>query len=219
MRSGRIAYNGSNILLNQWPGILSLTRTRTPRTASQIMDIDVPSEPELLQRARLFEHPALAQIYDVYSPGLYRYAMRLLGDQNLAEDCVSDTFARFLQALQANHGPENFLQAYLYRMAHNWISDYYRREPAPAEELTEEHRDDRAGPEEDTNRRQRQERLRAALQQLTPDQQQVIALKCLDGWENEEIARSLKKPVGAVKSLQHRALATLQRVLQTEDFI
>lgn len=184
-----------------------------------MMEIDVPSDPELLQRARIYNHQALAQIYDTYSPGLYRYAMRLLGDQNLAEDCVADTFARFLQVLQAKRGPENFLQAYLYRIAHNWISDHYRREPAPTEELTEEHRDEQAGPEEEANRRQRQARLQAALQQLTPDQQQVIVLKFLEGWENEEIARAIGKPVGAVKSLQHRGLAALQRVLQNEDLV
>jgi RNA polymerase sigma-70 factor (ECF subfamily) len=183
------------------------------------METNLHSDPELLQRARQLDHQTLAQIYDLHSPGLYRYAMRLLGDQVLAEDCVAETFSRFLQALQANRGPENFLQAYLYRMVHNWVSDYYRREPAQAEELTEEHRDEGAGPEEDAHQHQRQEHLRAALKQLTPNQQQVIALKYLEGWENEEIARALKKPVGAVKSLQHRALAALQHILQDENLV
>jgi RNA polymerase sigma-70 factor (ECF subfamily) len=183
------------------------------------MEINVPLNPDLLQRARLFDPQALAQIYDTFSPGLHRYAMRRLGDQNLAEDCVADTFTRLLQALQAKRGPKNFLQAYLYRMAHNWISDYYRRETTPMEELTEQHQDDQADPEEDTNRHQQQNRLRLAMRQLTPDQQQVISLKYLEGWKNDEIARSLNKPVGAVKSLQHRALATLQRALQNEDLV
>jgi RNA polymerase sigma-70 factor (ECF subfamily) len=183
------------------------------------MDSDVPSDSELIQSARRYEHQALAQIYDRYSPGLYRYAMRRLGHQDLAEDCVADTFARFLQALRADRGPLDYLQAYLYRVAHNWISDHYRRDPVPEEELTEDHRDDRADPEEDATQNQRHARLRAALQQLTADQQQVIVLKYLEGWENEEVARSLKKPVGAVKSLQHRALAALQRVLKDEDLL
>lgn len=183
------------------------------------MENTVLSDPELLQRARKYDHQALSQIYETYSPRLYRYAMRLLGDQNLAEDCIAETFNRFLHALRDRHGPENFLQAYLFRMAHNWITNFYQREPSPAEELTEEHWDGQDGPEEDTHRRQRRECIQAALQQLTPDQRQVVALKYLDGWENEEIARSIKKPVGAVKSLQHRALAALQRILQNEDLI
>ena len=62
----------------------------------------------------------------------------------------------------------------------------------------------------------RQSRVRAALHKLTEDQQQVVALKFLEGWENEEIARALHKPIGAVKSLQHRALAQLQKILLDE---
>jgi RNA polymerase sigma-70 factor (ECF subfamily) len=182
------------------------------------MDKQVPSDPELLKLAQQFDQQALARIYDTYSPGLYRYAMRLLGDQDLAEECIAETFSRFLQALQAKRGPESYLQAYLYRIAHNWIVDHYRQEPGQPVELTEEHQDENADPEIDAGQHLHQERLRMAIKTLTPDQQQVIALKYLEGWENKEIALSLKKPVGAVKSLQHRALATLQRILNREEF-
>jgi len=181
------------------------------------MDNQVPSDTELLELARQFDHPALAQIYDNYSPGLYRYSMRMLNDQDLAEECVAETFSRFLQALRAKRGPESYLQAYLYRVAHNWIVDHYRREPLQPVELSEEQRDENANPEVDTSRNMQKERLRMALGKLTPDQQQVIALKYLEGWENEEIARSLKKPVGAVKSLQHRALASLEKIMNREE--
>ena len=58
------------------------------------------NEQELLRLASQLNTTALAEIYDSYSPGLYRYAMRLLGDVSLAEDCVAETFTRFLQALQ-----------------------------------------------------------------------------------------------------------------------
>ena len=182
------------------------------------MDNRVPPDTELLKLARQFDQQALVRIYDSYSQGLYRYAMRMLGNQDVAEDCVAETFSRFLQALQARRGPESFLQAYLYRMAHNWIVDHYRREPIQPVELTEEHRDENANPEVDTSQHLQKEGLRIALRKLTPDQQQVIALKFLEGWDNEEIARSLKKPVGAVKSLQHRALASLQKILNREEF-
>ena len=75
------------------------------------MDKEVPSDPELLELSRQFDHPTLALIYDTYSPGLYRYAMRMLGNQYVAEDCVAETFSRFLQALRAKRGPESYLQA------------------------------------------------------------------------------------------------------------
>lgn len=177
------------------------------------------SETELLQRAHAFDRQALAEIYDLYSPGLYRYALRLLGEASAAEDCVAETFSRFLHALRGGKGPREYLQAYLYRVAHNWITDQYRRQPPASLELDEQQPDSAADPEEAAARRIRQARLRQALRRLTPDQQQVIALKYLEGWENEQIARALRKPVGAVKSLQHRALARLQRDLRNEKLL
>lgn len=182
------------------------------------MDTALFLETDLIQRARQYDRQALAQIYDLYSPGLYRYAMRLLGDQNLAEDCVSETFSRFLGALQRGKGPRDHLQAYLYRIAHNWITDQYRRQP-PAEELDETLPNPGEDPETGAARLMRQARLRESIRRLTPDQQQVIALKFLEGWENEEIANALGKPLGAVKSLQHRALESLKHLLLNEDLV
>jgi len=171
-------------------------------------------EQELLTKAGQFDTRALTEIYDLYSPRLYRYAMRLLGDDCAAEDCVSETFSRFLKALQAGKGPRDYLQAYLFRMARNLVVDHYRRQP-----LTEELTDDL--PQAETTEGvaeedMRQSRVRAALHKLTDDQQQVVSLKFLEGWENDEIACALHKPVGAVKSLQHRALAQLQKFLLDE---
>lgn len=57
------------------------------------------------------------------------------------------------------------------------------------------------------------EAVRAALIQLTPDQRQVIVLKFLEEWSNQEVAEALDKPVGAIKALQHRAINTLRRFL------
>jgi RNA polymerase sigma-70 factor (ECF subfamily) len=183
------------------------------------LDNKVPGDNELLELAQQFDQKALALIYDSYSPGLYRYAMGRLSDQDLAEDCVAETFSRFLKALRAKRGPENYLQAYLYRMAHNWIVDHYRKKPNQPVELSEKFHDKNADPEEDTNQHLHQELLRKALIKLTPEQQQVITLKYLEGWENEEIAHSLKKPVGAIKSLQHRALASLQKILNCKEIL
>ena len=78
-------------------------------------------------------------------------------------------------------------------------------------ELKETQPGDGNTPEQEADLRIRQAQMRKAILQLTPDQQQVIALKYLQGWKNEEIAQALQKPVGAVKSLQHRALARSEK--------
>lgn len=171
-----------------------------------------------IQRIHQLEPQALAEVYDTHSPALYRYAMRLLGDVDLAEECVSETFARFLGALQRRKGPREHIKAYLFRIAHNWITDYYRRskpEPQPLENELFLASDENVARAAFSNLRMA--RVRAALQKLTPDQQQVISLKFLEGWENAEIAQALNKPIGAVKSLQHRGLAALKRLLLDND--
>jgi len=172
----------------------------------------VSEERELLRLVSRLDTNALADVYDTHSPGIYRYAMRLLGDTCLAEDCVAETFARFLKSLQERRGPSDHLQAYLYRIAHNWIVDLYRNNEKIVE-LDDAIRSDSDLPEEEAAKQIRQKQIRRAIRKLTPDQQKVILLKYLESWSNEEVARLLKKPVGAVKSIQHRALRSLHKLL------
>ncbi len=176
------------------------------------------NEAKLIQRARRMDGRALAEIYDTYNEAIYRYALRLLGDVTLAEDCVSETFTRFLKVLSKGKGPREHLQAYLFRIAHNWVTDFYRRAAPQISSIDDEFglagEDDPAQAVFDN---MQSRRTRAALATLTPDQRAVITLKYLEGWKNAEIAATLGKPIGAVKSLQHRALAALKRILLDED--
>jgi len=178
----------------------------------------VGDDREILKRVHDFEPRALAEVYDHYSTDLFRYAVRLLGNPDLAEDCVAETFSRFLRAVRDGSGPHQYLRAYLYRVAHNWIADRYRRQPPPP--LSLEESQEVAGGEDPAEAAQRQlesEELRAALLLLTADQRQVVVLKFLEGWRNEEIAQALNRSVGSVKALQHRALAALRRILIGEE--
>jgi RNA polymerase sigma-70 factor (ECF subfamily) len=170
----------------------------------------VASEQELLLKDKQFDTPALAEIYDLYSLRLYRYAVRLLGDACMAEGCVADTFSQFLKALRNNNGPRDYLEAYLFRVIHNLVVDHYRQQPPP--QMLSDRYPDRENVEENAHQNIRQQYVRAALHELPSSQQQVILLKFVEGWENDEIARALKKPIGAVKSLQHRALTHLQNM-------
>ncbi len=177
-------------------------------------------EESLLAQARLFDMSALAEVYDTYSPGIYRHAHRLLGDARLAEDCVTETFSRLLQALKQGSGPTQFLRAYLFRTAHNWVSDHFRsgrHASASLDELEEsegfepEAKDE--SPLQQAVAKYEAEHVRRALALLTSDQRLVIVMKYFEELSNEEIADALGKPVGAVKSLQHRALGALRRAL------
>jgi RNA polymerase sigma-70 factor (ECF subfamily) len=179
--------------------------------------MDIHQE-ELLRQAREFNQQALAEIYDSYSSGLYGYALRLLGDPATAEDCVAETFSRFLKALHAGRGPRKQIRAYLYRIAHNWIVDFYRRSPQQILSLDEGPEPALAARVEDqVDRRILAGQLRKALIQLTPDQQQVITLVYIEGWRKAEVAAALGKPIGAVKSLQHRGIKSLRRILELTE--
>lgn len=180
--------------------------------------MDFICDEDLLTGARAYDIETLGEIYDRFSPGIYRYAMRLLGDENQAEDCVAETFSRFLKILRSGNGSQDHLQAYLYRIAHNWITDNYRRQPLPALDLDETLRaEDGFLPENQVDHYLEQQQVRLALQSLTPDQRQVITLRFIEGWENQEVAAALEKPVGAIKALQHRALNTLRRLLVQDE--
>ncbi len=165
----------------------------------------------LLELARGFDLAALGQIYDSYSPGLVRYAARLLGQSDLAEECVAETFSRFLKAIHNGGGPTDHLQAYLYQVAHHWITDYYRRQPPPMFSLNESFASDLGDPALNPVDVFEREQVRTALMRLTPEQREVVVLRFLEGWENAEVAALLDKPVGAIKALQHRALDALRR--------
>ena len=176
------------------------------------------NERELLPRLWDLDEQALELVYDAFQPPLYRYVYRMLGHPEAAQDIVGETFRRLLQALHQGRGPKRHIQAWLYRVAHNLVVDQYRRRPAQPplslEAVTLEQGDDL---DEKVQRQLDQERIRQAIHQLRPAQRQVIALKFLEGMSNKEVAIVLGKSVGAVKSLQHRALAALRRVLSAQQ--
>lgn len=177
------------------------------------------SERIRLQRANNCDRNTLAGIYDDFQPRIYRYVYRQIGDVETTRDLTAEVFKRFLQAVHEGKGPAEYLSAWLYRVAHNLVVDHYRREQYRQHMPLDQ---DLYASGDNTG--QTAENLvmagnvRQALRQLTPDQQQVIALRFLEGLTTREVAKITGKPAGAIKSLQHRALAALQRqLLQSED--
>ncbi len=172
------------------------------------------TEKDLLSKALLWEKEALVEIYDRYNLGLYRYAMRLLGNEKVAEDCVAETFERFLVAIHRGGGPNKHLQAYLYRVAHNWISDFYKREDKQMIELDQSMKSE-VETDQIVFERLEASRLRKAMALITAEQREILALKHLEGLKNKQVAEIVQKSVGAIKALEQRGLASLERILKT----
>ncbi len=175
------------------------------------------NERTLLERARQYDEAALGELYDRYAPRIYAYIYRRVGDACLAEDLTGDVFVRMIQAVQAERLWHTSFQAWLYRIAHNLVVDYYRRRPPVTElELDEQLVTAEDDPASAVAERLSQRSLRAAVSRLTSDQQQVLVLRFGEGMKAREAAEVMNKSTGAIEALQHRALATLRRVLERE---
>ena len=196
-----------------YPDAVRADGTSLNETAARQGDSEREGDALRLKKAGSLDRDTLGGIYDEFHPLLYSYIYRRVGDVEVARDLTADVFRRFLQATANGNGPNEQLRAWLYRVAHNIVIDHYRRRPQQGQPLMERLASGEAGPDSAAEHRLQCEVVRSAMKQLTDDQQQVIALKFLEGLTNDEVAHITHKSVGAVKALQHRALAALRRQL------
>ena len=173
-------------------------------------------ERDLAQRAADGDRDAFAVLYERHLDAVYRYAFYRVRDDAEADDVTSEVFHRALQAMPRYEPRRPFL-AFLYTIARNVVADRFRRarhtvplDEAAAARSQERPLDERAGERDDARR------LRAALAQLTPPQQEVIVLRFVEGWSLEEIASMLRKPASTVRGIQFRALGALRELLGRE---
>ena len=96
---------------------------------------ELSGETNFLRAARNFNEEALTKIFDLYVAPLYNYALRLTGDELLADNIVGDAFSKFLDQLHAGKGPNNNLRSYLYQTTYHLIVDEVRfnKREAPLE--------------------------------------------------------------------------------------
>lgn len=177
------------------------------------------SESHLIKRAQDYDSEALSELYRRHANAIFRYVYYRVGDREAAEDLVGDVFVRALESLPSYQDTGKPFEAWLYRIAHARVVDYYRRQTArqvaPLEErLTDS---EEADPDHLAAHRDDVRRAWEALIHLTDDQQQVIALRFIAGYSVAEVAELLGKTESAVKALQHRALASLRRLLEIEE--
>jgi RNA polymerase sigma-70 factor, ECF subfamily len=171
---------------------------------------------ELVERARQYDTRALAEIYDRYAEPIYRYLYRFVGDAAQAEDLTSEVFLKLLQALGTPQAPRERLSGWLYGVAHNLATDWFRSNSRnTAVSLAEDLVADGDLPSTTLEKRQTQKQLRAALRRLTAGQQRVILLRFGEGFKLGEVARLLGKSEGVVKILQHRAVQRLRTLLES----
>ena len=195
--------------LAQGGGAGCYTRGSTRR----LVVVNVNDEAALLDRARALDARALGQIHDEYYPALYRFALYRTGDPATAEDIAAEVFVRLLDALHAHRAPQTTLRGWLFGVAAHLVADYFRRRPADPlpDTLPAGH-----SPAAEAEDRLQRQAVHGALQRLSPEQQNVLALRFGQGASLEETAGALGKTVNAVKQLQWRAVESLRRALAVE---
>jgi RNA polymerase sigma-70 factor (ECF subfamily) len=174
--------------------------------------MSVDNEHWALDGLQNLDAQAIGAIYDQYFPEVYRYVRYRIDDDEVAEDIASDVFVRLLEAVQKKQGPQSSLKGWLIATASHAVNDHLRRQyRRPVEALSDSLADRGPGIHAEIDLREQQSMVRNAYAQLTAEQQHVLALRFGQGYSIEETAAHLKKNVNAVKALQFRALASLQR--------
>ncbi len=174
--------------------------------------MSVFDEPQAFSGLQSLDSQAIGAIYDQYFSEVYRYVCYRINDDAAAEDIASDVFMRLLEAVQKRQGPQSSLKGWLIATAAHAVNDHLRRQyRRPVETLSDSLPDQAANVHSEVDARERNRLIQNAYAQLTSEQQHVLALRFGQGYSVEETAVHLKKNINAVKALQFRALASLQR--------
>jgi RNA polymerase sigma-70 factor (ECF subfamily) len=176
-------------------------------------------ESHLIKKAKSYDAEALSELYRRHADTVFRYVFYRVGDRQAAEDLVGDVFVRALEGLSAYQDTGSPFEAWLYRIAHARVVDYYRRQESRRAASLDERLV--ANGESDLSQwvaqREDVRRIWDALRHLTDDQQLVISLRFIAGYSTAEVARVMGKNEGAIRALQYRALASLRRFLEIES--
>jgi RNA polymerase sigma-70 factor (ECF subfamily) len=183
------------------------------RTAAHTdSDPDTP----LVRRARGGDLEAYGRLVERHREAVHRIASGMVGPAD-ADDVAQEVFLRALHRLDRFRGDAPF-RAWLLRIAHNAaVSEVRTRRPEPVAPSAEERSGPRS-PADELEERERAERLRSKLGQLTPAHRAVLVLRDLEGLSYEEIANVTDAPLGSVKGRLHRARRELIEILRRNTY-
>ncbi|PWD51332.1 RNA polymerase subunit sigma-70 [Serinibacter arcticus] len=169
-----------------------------------------PNEADLIRRAQLGDRAAFEALVEEHGPGLYRYGLRMLGDEGTTQDCVQDTFLHAWTQLDGFRG-DSSLSTWLFGIMANLVRrEYRRRSRRPTAELSDDvpaRRTDE--PEQEVQRSALLRALEEALAELPPDQRACWILREVEGLSYEEIALVQATTVGGVRGRLARARESL----------
>ena len=176
------------------------------------MQLELSDDVALIGAAKE-DSEAFGQLYERYVERVYNYIYYRTGSVYDAEDLTERVFMRALRHIH-NYSDRGLpFSAWLYRIAHNLVANWYRdnsrRKEVPLEDSLAVHPRSEH-PEQELLRVEERERLLAVLRGIPEDRQQLILLKFVEHLSNAEIAEIMGRTEGAIKSLYHRTLLSLR---------
>jgi RNA polymerase sigma-70 factor (ECF subfamily) len=179
---------------------------------------DIP-DVELVERASSGDKLAFGVLYERYLEKIYRYVFYRVGEHVDTEDLTETVFLKAWESLpqQGQQNPVQNFQAWIYRIAHNTIIDFYRtRKPYTYLDSITPVDDPAPAPERVIQSHQENQRLAQAISRLKPSAQQVIACRFISQLSHAETAEIMGLTEGHVRVLQHRALKQLRKILKED---
>jgi RNA polymerase sigma-70 factor (ECF subfamily) len=166
---------------------------------------------QLNDRFRAGDDAAVRVVYDRYGRAMFAVALAVLGDRELAADCVQQAFVKAWRA-SASFDPQRELRPWLATITRRVAIDIYRREIQAKRSESRAEVDATVIPVA-FERTWEAFEVRAALDQLPHDEREVVRLAHFEGLAHSEIAEKLGVPLGTVKSRSHRAHRRLSSLL------
>lgn len=154
---------------------------------------------------------------------VYNLALKILGNESDAADAAQEAFIKAYSSL-ADYRAESRFAAWLYRLTNNVCIDLLRKKKRTAavslqqedeegEPMELQIPDDRLSPEEEIEKKELQETVRAAMDALPEDCRRILTLREIGGLSYDELAETLGLEVGTVKSRLNRARKKLCALL------
>ena len=169
----------------------------------------------LVERGQEGDREALEELYLLHFDRIYSYLHMSVGNRHDAEDLTTQVFLKMLESIGKFRWQSAPFSAWLFRIAHNLAMDHFRarRRWQPEEEVPEPPGETEPSAELAAFQSIGRQSMLELIENLSLEQQQVLMLKFLFNFSNGEAGTVLDKSEGAIKSLQHRALASLQKQL------
>jgi len=174
---------------------------------------------ELVARGQQGDRDALEELYLLHFDRIYSYLHVSVGNRHDAEDLTTQTFLKMLEKIGSFKWQSAPFSAWLFRIAHNLAMDHFRanRRWQPEEEVPEPPGEEEPSAELKAMQTIGRESMLKLIDRLSPEQQQVLTLKFVFNLPNAEVGAILDKTEGAIKSLQHRALVSLQKQIARQE--